>query len=55
MTTFWIVAAALVVLYAAWRLRRANHTLQTILREERDRVEPAQGDEPVSHRDRERW
>jgi hypothetical protein len=56
-TMFWIAAAAVVVLFAAWRLRRANHTLNTILREERDHtdLEPAPGvydtaDEPVSHK-----
>ena len=56
-TVFWVAAGALVVLFVAWRLRRANHTLDTILREERERadLEPAPGvhdadDEPVSHR-----
>ncbi|GAA4410978.1 hypothetical protein GCM10023148_02870 [Actinokineospora soli] len=49
----WIAAGALIALLVAWRLHRANHTLQTILREERDRPdpEPAPGtsDEPVTH------
>ncbi|MGW5050701.1 hypothetical protein [Actinokineospora sp. NPDC004072] len=54
MTTLWIVAAALVVLLVAWRLRRANHTLETILREERERAdpEPAPADEPIPQRER---
>lgn len=56
MTTavFWIAAGAVLVLLAIWRLRRAHHTLDTILREERSRtdLEPAPGplDEPVSHK-----
>lgn len=36
-TALWLLAATAVVVFVIWRLRRANHTLETILREERDR------------------
>lgn len=51
-TMLWIAAGALIVLFAAWRLRRANHTVETILREERERadLEPAAVDDPEPQR-----
>ncbi|GAA2988989.1 hypothetical protein [Actinokineospora diospyrosa] len=39
-TALWIVAAVVAVAVIVWRLRRANTTLETILREERERTEP---------------
>lgn len=39
MTTLWVGLAVLVVLlFAAWRLRRASHTVDRIIGEERDRT-----------------
>lgn len=39
MTALWISLTAVVVLIAAWRLRRASALLSRILREERERTE----------------
>ncbi|WP_026423809.1 hypothetical protein [Actinokineospora inagensis] len=39
-TALWIGAAAIVVAFIVWRLRRASTTLDTILREERERADP---------------
>lgn len=36
-TALWLLAATAVAVFLVWRLRRANHTLDTILREERER------------------
>ncbi|MBM7771293.1 beta-lactamase regulating signal transducer with metallopeptidase domain [Actinokineospora baliensis] len=41
-TALWIVAAVVAVAVIVWRLRRANTTLETILREERERTEPVE-------------
>lgn len=54
-TVLWIAAGVALALLIVWRLRRANHALNAILREERERtdVEPAPFDamdEPVSHK-----
>ncbi|GAA3024863.1 hypothetical protein [Actinokineospora globicatena] len=43
-TALWIVAALVAVAILAWRLRKANTTLETILRTERDRVDPVDDD-----------
>ncbi|SDC73278.1 hypothetical protein [Actinokineospora iranica] len=45
-TALWTVAAAVAALLVIWRLRRANLTVSTILREERARTEA----EPVDER-----
>jgi Sec-independent protein translocase protein TatA len=39
MAALWIILAGVVILVATWRLRRAGNTLDTILREERERSE----------------
>jgi Sec-independent protein translocase protein TatA len=39
MTALWISLAVVLVLIAAWRLRRASALLSRILREERERTE----------------
>jgi hypothetical protein len=46
----WSVMATLIATFIVWRLRRANHTLSTILREERERVddlEPVEEDQKI--------
>ncbi|SES46640.1 hypothetical protein [Actinokineospora terrae] len=43
-TALWIVAAVVAVAIIVWRLRKADTTLETILREERARVEPVDDD-----------
>lgn len=43
-TVLWIAIAAVIAVLLVWRLRRANATLETILREERDRTDS----DPVS-------
>lgn len=47
--TLWIVAAALLAAFLIWRLRRANQTLSTILREERERPPEVDVDERTPH------
>lgn len=47
--TLWIVAAALIAAFLIWRLRRANQTLSTILREERERAPEVDADERMPH------
>ncbi|WP_156893276.1 hypothetical protein [Actinokineospora enzanensis] len=44
-TALWIVTAVLAGAFIVWRLRRANTTLNTILREERERTGPAEFDD----------
>ncbi|MDQ3404834.1 MAG: hypothetical protein M3548_15830 [Actinomycetota bacterium] len=43
-TALWVMAATAVIAFAVWRLRRANHTLATILYEERERDAEPIGD-----------
>ena len=51
-TALWVLTAAIVVAILVWRLRRASHTLETILRDERERdPEPARADTDDEHRE----
>ncbi|MGH3861940.1 hypothetical protein [Actinokineospora sp.] len=49
MTAVWIVTAVVFAAFLIWRLRRANQTLSTILREERERTVEADVDERTPH------
>ncbi|MGQ0839691.1 hypothetical protein [Actinokineospora sp.] len=53
-TALWIATTAIVMTFVGWRLRRADHTVSTILREERERtdLEPAEEPFPESKHDR---
>ncbi|HVK21454.1 MAG TPA: hypothetical protein VM677_08865 [Actinokineospora sp.] len=48
-TALWVVTVALLAAFIIWRLRRANHTLSAILREEPAvaDLEPAEPVQPV--------
>jgi hypothetical protein len=49
MTALWIVTAVVFAAFLIWTLRRANQTLSTILREERERAPEVDAEEPIPH------